>query len=387
MSISPSIIQNTRRTLRVEMPVTKKWAFFDHAAVAPLTAPAAAALQQWQQEATEDGTTAWLSWARRLETTRSRAAQLIGADTDEIALMPSTTAGINLVAEGIDWQAGDNIVTLDDEFPSNLYPWLHLERLGVETRCVPTAIGRIDLDQLADACDDRTRVVSASWVGFANGCRRDVQAIADIAHQHDALFFLDAIQGLGVFPLDVVAANVDCLAADGHKWLLGPEGAGIAYIRRECLGRLQPIGVGWNSVVNALDFSHIELKLKPTAQRYEGGTLNMAGFLALGASLELLSSLGIENIANTILDFTEQAGEMLAELGATLHSPRDRVEECSGIICFELPNQNPFEVRKHCLEQGVVLACRGGRLRLSAHAYNNEDDLNRTLEALRSFKG
>jgi selenocysteine lyase/cysteine desulfurase len=387
MNAQASDIETTRRTLRAEMPISDKWAYFDHAAVAPLTAPASAALQQWQQEATEDGTTAWPDWAVRREATRTSAAYLIGADVDEIALLPSTTAGINLVAEGIDWQVGDNVVTLDDEFPSNLYPWLHLERLGVETRRVPTVEGRVDVEQLARACDARTRVVSISWVGYANGCRRHLPAVADIAHQHDALFLLDAIQGLGAFPLDVVAAKVDCLAADGHKWMLGPEGAGIAYVRREWLARLQPIGVGWNSVVGAADFSHIELKFRPTAQRYEGGTHNMAGFLALGASLDLLASLGIENIAAAVLDITGLAEEKLTAIGANIHSPRDKPSECSGILCFELPGKDPALVRKHCLREGVVLACRAGRLRLSAHAYNDVEDLERMIDALRSFKG
>ena len=124
----------------------------------------------------------------------------------------------------------------------------------METRRVPTAQGRVDLDQLADFCDERTRVVSVSWVGYSNGCRRELAAIGDIAHRHDALFFVDAIQGLGVFPLDVSKDRIDCLAADGHKWLLGPEGAGIAYVSQESLERLQPIGVGWQSVVHAQDF-------------------------------------------------------------------------------------------------------------------------------------
>ena len=385
MSSRVSEIETARQKLRTQMPITKKWAYLDHAAVAPLSSPASVALGKWQQEATEDGTTAWPEWAQRVAATRSAAAKLIGAQIDEIALMPNTTTGINLVAEGVDWQAGDNVVTLDDEFPSNLYPWLHLERLGVETRRVPTAAGRIDLDQLADACDSHTRVVSVSWVGYANGCRRDVRAIADIAHQHGALFFLDAIQGLGVFPLNIVAAKVDCLAADGHKWLLGPEGAGIAFVSRECLARLQPTGVGWNSVVHAMDFSCIELKLKPSAQRYEGGTQNMAGLIALGASVDLLSSLGIENIGASILDITKQACEKLTEYGAVIHSPRDTAEESSGILSFELPGQDPLQLRKHCLQEGVVLACRGGKLRLSAHAYNDAEDLGKMMDALRSY--
>jgi len=367
------------------MPITAKWAYFDHAAVAPISGPAQRTLHAWLEQAACQGDTVWLDWAQQVSDTRTAAAKLIGADTDEIALVPHTTAGINLVAEGLDWRPGDNIVTLDDEFPSNLYPWMHLERLGVETRRVPTTQGCVDLDQLATYCDDRTRVVSVSWVGYANGCRRDLDAIAEISHRHDALFFLDAIQGLGVFPLDVAKTPIDCLAADGHKWLLSPEGAGVAYIRRDCLSRLKPNGVGWNSVVQAGDFGRIELDLKPTAARYEGGSHNMAGFLALGASLRMLLEWGIENIAAAILDITDRAAEELTQLGAVVCSPRSDATS-SGILSVELPGYDPVAVRHHCLDQGVAVACRAGRLRISAHAYNNQDDLTRLLEALRSAR-
>lgn len=376
-------IESTRLRLRKAMPITRNWAYFDHAAVAPISGPAAEVLRNWLAEASEQGDTQWLDWSRQLSETRSAAAELVGAEADEIALVPNTTAGINLVAEGLDWQSGDNVVTLDDEFPANIYPWLHLESRGVETRRVPTTEGRVDLDQFAMHCDARTRVVSVSWVGYGTGCRRDLAKIAEIAHRHSALFLVDAIQGLGVFPLNVERLGIDCLAADGHKWLLGPEGAGIAYLSRDWLAKLKPIGVGWQSVVHAQDFSRIELDLKTTAARYEGGSHNMAGFLALGASLRLLLSLGIENVAAAILDMTDRACDRLQELGAVICSPRTGAER-SGIVSFELPGHEPTQVRRHCLEQGVALNCRAGRLRISAHAYNNEQDLMKLEEALKS---
>ena len=219
------------------------------------------------------------------------------------------------MAEGLDWRSGDNVVTLADEFPSNAYPWLNLASRGVETRRVPTENGRLDLDTLAAAIDARTRIVSVSWVGYATGYRHDVERIVELAHDRGALMMLDAIQGVGAFPLDVRKTPVDFLAADGHKWMLGPEGAGIAYIRREHLERLRPIGVGWHSVVHASDYTRIELDLKPTAARYEGGSQNMAGMLGLGASLDLLLDLGMEDVAAAILDITDRACERLREVG------------------------------------------------------------------------
>jgi cysteine desulfurase/selenocysteine lyase len=369
--------------LRRMMPCADQWAYFDHAAVAPISAPAQAVFCEWAKDLAENGCANWPQWAARLEHVRLRGAKLISASVDELALIRNTTEGINLVAEGFPWQPGDNVVVPADEFPSNLYPWMNLASRGVETRRVPVEQGRVDLDKVAAACDRRTRVVAISWIGYANGWRNDVDALAELAHSRGALLFLDAIQGLGVFPLDVRKAPVDFLAADGHKWLLGPEGAGLFYTRQEHLELLRPMGIGWNSVVQSYDFQRIELELKPTAARYEGGTYNMPGLLALGASLELLASFSTEQIAERILAITEAICERLLRLGAVVASCREG-NHASGIVSFELPGRNPAAVRKNCLERRVLLSCRAGRLRVSPHAYANAEDIDRLIAALSS---
>jgi selenocysteine lyase/cysteine desulfurase len=358
--------------------------------MSPLPQLTADAFQKWLAEAVETGNPVWPQWVKDVEATRRTGAEMIGADPDEMALIGNTTGGISLVAEGLDWRPGDNVVTLADEFPSNVYPWFNLASRGVETRRVPTdESGRLDIDRLAEACDERTRVVTVSWIGFATGYRHDVKRIASIAHERGALIFLDAIQGLGAFPLDVNDLGIDFLAADGHKWMLGPEGAGIAYIRREHLERLRPLGVGWHSVMPGQDYTHIELNLRPTAARYEGGSQNNAGFLALGASLKLLTELGIESVAASILDITEKACERLTGIGAKIVSDRRpdyrNGEQRSGIVAFELPGREPMAAKRHCMKQNVVFGCRAGRLRISPHAYNNEEDLDRLVEAIVSF--
>ena len=295
------------------MPVAERWAYFDHAAVAPLTAPAAEALRAWADEAVAEGDTVWPEWSRRVEATRDAAAQLIGADRDEIALVPNTTAGISLVAEGLDWRPGDNVVTLADEFP--------VERLSVAQSGQPRRRDAARADRrtagsiwtdLAAACDARTRIVSVSWVGYATGYRHDVDRIVEIAHERGALVFLDAIQGLGAFPLDVRETPVDFLAADGHKWMLGPGGGRhrlhsprasrpAAAVRRR-LAQRRPC--------QRLHADRADLK--PTAARYEGGSQNMAGMLALGGQPRTAAGAGHRaRSRRPMLDITDRACERL----------------------------------------------------------------------------
>lgn len=371
--------------LRQAMPITRKWAYFDHAAVAPIPLPTAEAITKWTHQAAHEGDTVWPEWEQLIEQTRKSGAQLIGADTDEIALVSNTTQGINYVAEGISWKPGDNLVVLGNEFPSNLYPWLHQESKGVEVRVIPVDGIEPDLNRIAEACDANTRILTISWVGYKSGWRIDPAQLAKIAHDAGALFFLDAIQGMGVFPLDVRAADIDFLAADGHKWMLGPEGAGLFYCKKELLDELHPIGIGWNSVADRKNFDKTDLTFRASAARYEGGSQNMPGLIGLGASLKLLLEYGAgpktSAIGDRVLQVTDWACEALSSAGAELISSRQG-DERSGIISFRLPGKLPAAIRAAGQETGVNFSVRGDAVRVSAHAYNDQSDIERLVATL-----
>ncbi|MEC7565138.1 MAG: aminotransferase class V-fold PLP-dependent enzyme [Planctomycetota bacterium] len=371
--------------MRQQMPVSVKQAYFDHAAVAPLCGPAAVAMAHWVQQASCEGDLVWPEWARQVEQTRQLAANLLGADKHEMAFVPNTSTGINIVAQGFPWQTGDNMITLGNEFPANQYPWMNLADRGVELRVVPVDGVEPDIGKLLDTCDARTRLISVSWVSYCTGYRFNLVDIIEEAHRRGVLVFVDAIQGLGVFPLSVEKLDIDFLAADGHKWMLGPEGAGLFFSKREHLDLLRPELVGWNSVQRPFDFDHIHWEPRPTAARFEGGSSNMAGLTGLGASLNFLSDLGLTStespLAEQVLDYIDMARHELEAIGAECFGPTDRIHQ-SGILSFDFPGQELPSVRQRCMEQGVVLSLRAGRLRISPHAYNNRQDLDRLLNVL-----
>jgi selenocysteine lyase/cysteine desulfurase len=364
------------------MPLASEYAYFDHAAVAPLPRSAAEAIERYAKEALLEGDTAWPRWAQAVERLRDVAAQLLNAAREEIALVPNTTFGINLVAEGFPWRDGDNVVVPANEFPSNLFPWLNLASRGVEVRQVqPRDQVELNLDDLLAAADARTRIIAVSWVGYATGWRIDVDELVARAHERGILVFLDAIQALGVFPLDVQRIPVDFIAADGHKWMLGPEGAGIFYLRREHLDLLRPLMVGWHSVPKAADYSLAQWQPKPEAQRYEGGSQNMVGMLGLLASLELLLAHR-EATSEAVLDITTHACEELRRAGATIISRRDQRKHYSGIVSFTLPNRDLVEVRRQLLAAKVITSVRNHWLRIAPHAYNDAEDVARLISGL-----
>lgn len=373
---------------REQMPITRSWAYLDHAAVGPLSAPAASALRQYADEAERQGDTVWPSWSARAEALRSAAAELLSADKDEMCLLPNTSTGINVVAEGFPWRQGDSVVLPEGEFPSNLFPWQNQQHRGVELRVVPRGDrGQIDPDDLFARVDGSTRIIALSWVGYASGFRADLKAIVERAKDRGVLVFLDAIQGLGVFDLDLSSIPIDFLAADGHKWLLGPEGMGIGFIRREHLGLLRCTNVGWASVRNTFNYAQPQLELRDGAARFEPGSANMGGAAALAASVELFNQVraacGPDAIGQRVVALASELAELLQQHGIATRLPADPANR-SGIVTFDVPDRDPAAVRKAAMEHGCVVSCRGGGVRASVHAYNDASELQRFVAAVAS---
>ncbi len=367
---------------RTEFPVTKSYVYMNHAGVAPLSNRVRNAMSGFVEDATVNGAVNVESWTETVENCRSVAAQLINADATEIAFMKNTTQGILIAANGIDWQAGDNVVTTAVEFPANVYPWWRLkERYGVETRMVPEREGRIYFEDIVTAIDERTRVVTISHVEFASGFRNDIKAIGEMCRERDIWFVVDAIQSLGAIEVDVKSSCVDILAADGHKWLLAPEGAAIFYCANDKLERLINTNVGWASVVNPREFLDYDLTQKPDATRFEEGSYNTVGLYGLKAAIELLLEINVSKIENYILELTAGLMKGLDSKGYRVITPKPDSER-AGIVVFESDQHTPAELYALLNERNIITAERGSGVRVSPHFYNTESEVADLLEVL-----
>ena len=371
-------------SLRQFFPVTEKYIYLNHAGVSPLSTQTQSAMEAFLKEATENGYTNSKMWTETIESCRQSAAKLINANPDEIAFVKNTTQGIILTANGINWQAGDNVITTNVEFPSNIYPWWNLERYGVETRLVQEVNKRISVEDIIAKIDSRTRIITISHVEFASGYRNDIATIGEICQNKGILFFVDAIQTLGAFEVDVKKQHIDFLSADGHKWLLGPEGAAIYYCSKNKLNQLTNTNIGWASVVDELFFSEYNLTQKPTARRFEEGSYNTVGLFGLKAAIGLLLEIGTLHIERRILDLTQYLIKNLSNQGYEILSPVENESERSGIVIFRSNKLSPSMLFELFQESDISCATRGGGIRLSPHFYNSKTEIDTVTDILSS---
>ncbi|MFQ5482263.1 MAG: aminotransferase class V-fold PLP-dependent enzyme [Nitrospinaceae bacterium] len=369
--------------LRHEFPVVEHGIFLDHARVAPLSRRVREKVEAFAKDATEQGTANYAVWMKEVETTRRLFARLIGADPEETAFIKNTSEGISLVANGIDWKDGDNVVIPDIEFPANVYPWMNLERRGVQLRFAKSVRGRVPFEQIRMQVNGRTRVISVSSVECNSGFRVDLETLGAFCKDKGILFCVDAIQSLGALPMDVKAAQIDFLAADGHKWLLSLEGLGGFYISREALDKIHVATVGWDSVVNARDYLNYDFTLRPDARRFEEGSGNTLSIHALGAALSLFHEVGMQTVAERILHLGDCILQRLWKRNLTVVNSTDPKER-SGIVAFTVP-ADLDRLGQYLAYHNITVTVRDGLVRLSPHFYNTEEEVDRFFHHLDEF--
>jgi selenocysteine lyase/cysteine desulfurase len=370
---------------RLQFPVTESSIYMNHAAVSPISRRVRDAMLELLEDVYQSGAEHWQLWTETDKSVRRSLAHLLNAEANEIAITKNTSEGISTFANGLDWQPGDEIVSIEGEFPANFYPWKALEKRGVVLRLVRPEEGRVCQHSIVRELTPRTRVVTVSFVQYLSGYRLDLEKLGQACGAHGCLLFVDAIQGLGAFPVDVKKANIAGLAADGHKWMLGPEGSAFLYVNRQVMERITPSEIGWASVRHWSDFSRRDLSWRDDARRYECGTLNTIGIYGLGAAVDLLLEVGIPNIAERVLDLTDRLREGLLAQGHSVFGPRAR-EEASGIVTF-VPRQG---TARHLLDwllaHRVLVAARCGMVRIAPHFYNTEEEIDRVLEICREVE-
>ncbi|MBV9406252.1 MAG: aminotransferase class V-fold PLP-dependent enzyme [Acidobacteriaceae bacterium] len=362
---------------REEFPVTRELIYLNHAAVAPLCRRASDAMKQLSDDVCRYGSLHYDTWMEAYAGLRRAAARLIHASPEEIAIAKNTSEGISTVALGIDWRPGDRIVAFEEEFPSNYFPWLRLERKGVKV----TWLSIYDpLEKVAEAVRG-ARLLAISFVNYLSGYRVDLRRLGDLCREAGCFFFVDAIQGMGAFEIDVEACRIDALAADGHKWMLGPEGNGVLYIRREWLDAIEPVEFGWMNPASHGDYGSRDMTLRADAGRYEAGTLNTIGCFGLRAALEFLLEVGIENISSAVMALAEQLETGVRRKGYEVMCART-AENGSGIVSFRHPAIDCRAIVSGLKRDGILAAPRQGWIRMSPHFYISAEEIEQVIDLL-----
>jgi len=357
--------------------------YLNHAAVAPWPKCTREAVERFAAENVQRGAAGYLSWLKIEAQLRNRLARLINAVSgDDIALLKSTSEALSTVAYGLDWQPGDNVVIFAQEFPSNRIVWESLARFGVQTRLVDLQGADSPEQALINACDSRTRLLSTSSVQYATGMRIQLEPIGEYCRAHGILFCVDAIQSLGALAFDSQACHADFVMADGHKWMLGPEGLALFYVRPEVRNRLTLHQFGWHMVADPGNYDASDWQPADTAKRFECGSPNMLGIHALNASLGAIEESGLAAIERSVLGNAASLIEQIKkEPRLTLLSSEDPSRR-SGIVTFKVEGVDQKSVYETLMQKGIICAYRGGGIRFSPHGYNTEEQLKRAIQTI-----
>lgn len=370
--------------LRTHFPHTRETIYLNHAATGPLSTRVMSAVSSYLEERHQTNIENYADVAPVLDSARTRAARLVGADVSRVEFAPNTSYALNVLAKGYPWRSGDRIAVPACEFPANVYPFLNLERNGVVVDFIPHTDGVISLDDIERALQPDTRLLTISWVQFLSGFRIDLEAVGRLCKERGILFCVDAIQGLGALRLDVNASGIDFLACGGHKWLMAMQGIGFLYVSEELQSRLEP-AAGWlHGPVDWDNFFEYELAFHPDATRYRLGTMNNAGIVSLDAALGLYEEAGASWCEQQVLARSGRLARGLDALGFRRYGTSDPAH-ASGIVTVEHRDVDALDARLQ--QHGVAAAVRQRKLRFAPTYYNSDDEIDRVLDVVRDFAG
>lgn len=364
-----------------EFALHGKLIYLNHAAVSPWPVRTLQAVQDFAQENAQFGSQNYLHWLQKEQLLRNNLAELIHAPAaDDIALVKNTSEGLSMVAYGYPWQAGDNVVIPAHEFPSNRIVWESLRDKGVEIRQINLFPHAQPEHLLIAACDRNTRLLSVSSVHYANGLRLDLPQLGEHCQANNILFCIDAIQSIGAVQFDCQACNADFVIADGHKWLLGPEGLGLFYSRPEARDQLRLYEYGWHMIEHPADFNQIHWQVTQTAQRFECGSPNMLGVHALLESVSLLLEVGMENVEQQLLENTRFMLDYLQHSKTLECVSSQAVGKFAGIVSFRHHDGHQAQRYEQLMQQDIMCALRNDAIRFSPHFYTPLSHIETALQ-------
>jgi cysteine desulfurase/selenocysteine lyase len=360
--------------------------YLNHAAVAPWPCRTELAVNAFCRENVTIGSKKYANWLQVENQLKKQLASLINAESvDEIALVKNTSEALSFVAYGLDWNAGDNIVTSDEEFPSNMIPWESLANQGVTVKKT-TLKGLSDpTDALIQQIDQRTRLLTISSVQYASGLRVDLERLGQACQKNGVLFCIDAIQSIGAFPFDVQKYQADFVMADGHKWMLGPEGLAVFYCRLQALDKLKLTQFGWHMVEDMGNYDTPLWSTAKSARRFECGSPNMLSIHALSASIGLLLETGMDNVSANVIERGQYVIDKVKQNDslALLTNPD---KNGNNIIVFKSSNDDTDKLFDYLTTHNVVCAKRGGGIRFSPHFYTPTDVIDRAFKLIENFQ-
>ena len=368
-----------------EFPQDEELIYLNHAAVSPWPNRTSEAIRHFADENRFTGAENYKKWSAKEITLREQLRSMINAPSvNDIALLKNTSEALSVVACGIAWKDGDNVVITDEEFPSNRFPWEAQREHGVSLNQVPVQLDEPE-DALISACDKHTRVMSISSVQYGSGLKLDLDKLGSHCRKNNILFCVDAIQSIGCHQFDVQSMQADFVMADAHKWMLGPEGIALFYCRAEVQDQLKLHQFGWHMVQHAGDYDKKDWQEANNARRFECGSPNMLGTYALSASLSLFEEIGIENIETEIIEKTLHIISQLNDIKGIKLITNQNQDQLAGIVTFNIENADHKVVHAKLMKNRVICAHRFGGIRFSPHFYTPNSKLDRAIKFLTSL--